>query len=323
MKTVKRAKQAVAAVRNKAKTYLSQRPHRSFRRTPRQQYKTLPPIRHLLKEVLQTLKAEKKALFVFAALYAVLTYLVIGGWQQDDFVGLKDATLQVLQGDFGAIGTVTTLFAGTIAGLSAAFGSETQQILAGLVAFIFWLALVWFLRMRLSGNTVSIRDAFYNCGSPVVPSFILLLIVAVQALPATLGLYVLSTAQAEQFLQGGVEAMLFTVGAGLLCLLSGYWLCASLLALVIITLPQTYPWRALSIASTLVVGQRWQLALRLGVLAMLIMVVWALVLFPLLLLDNWLKFDWLPLIPLATQALSAFTLVVFSVYIYRLYRSLL
>lgn len=308
-----------------AKEYIAKRPHRSFKRSkPRPPEKPLPSVWHLLRDTWQTLRQEKKAFIIFGALYAVLTYFVIGGLDQTDFVELKDATLQVLRGEFGAVGHAAALFTISLSGLvGIAAASEMQQLLSGLIAFIFWLAIIWFLRMRSARQAVGVRDAFYNSGAPFVPSFLVLVVAMLQALPAVMGVYVLSTAQAEQWVQSGVELMLFTMGTGLLCLLSGYWLIGTLLSLVIVTLPQTYPWRALSAGSELVIGQRWPLALRVVVLLVGLVVLWALLLIPALLLDNWLKFDWLPLIPIVAQAMAAFTLLASAVYVYKLYRSLL
>ena len=48
-----------------------------------------------------------------------------------------------------------------------------------------------------------------------------------------------------------------------------------------------------------------------------------LVMIPIFLLDNWLRFEWLPLVPIFVQALIGLTLVYTSVFVYRLYRSLL
>lgn len=315
----------VRRAREVAREYIAKRPHRSFKRTkPRPPAKPLPPVWHLLRATWQTLRQEKKAFLIFGLLYAALTYLVIGGLEQADFVELKDVTLQVLRGEFGAIGQAAALFTASVSGLTGiAMSSEMQQLLSGLIAFIFWLAVIWFLRMRSAKQTVTVRDAFYNSGAPLVPSFLILVVAMLQALPAVLGVYLLSTAQAEQWVQSGVELMLFTIGAGLLALLSGYWLAGTLLSLVIVTLPQTYPWRALSAGSELVIGQRWRIAQRVVVLVVCLVIIWALLLIPALLLDNWLKFDWLPLIPVVAQAMAAFTLLFSATYVYKLYRSLL
>jgi len=63
--------------------------------------------------------------------------------------------------------------------------------------------------------------------------------------------------------------------------------------------------------------------LRVLALVVHVVVLWGVVLVPVFLIDNWLRFDWLPLVPIFVQALVGLTLVYTSVSIYKLYRSLL
>jgi hypothetical protein len=117
--------------------------------------------------------------------------------------------------------------------------------------------------------------------------------------------------------------MTFAVAAILLCLLSAYFVVSSLTALIVITLPGTYPWQALRSARELVMSRRWGIVLRVLALMVHMVILWAVVMIPIFLLDNWLRFDWLPLVPIFVQALIGLTLVYTSVFVYRLYRSLL
>lgn len=177
--------------------------------------------------------------------------------------------------------------------------------------------------MRLAGNKVKARDALYNCCAPLVPSIITVFIVVLQLLPAIAAGFIIATLQVGGVLTEGVEVMMFSIAAGLLIMLSAYWVSASLLSLAIVTLPGMYPWKALSAASELLIGQRWAIALRLAVMFVLICVLWGIVLLPALLLDGYLRFDWLPIVPVVVQLLSATSLIYASTYIYKLYRSLL
>lgn len=321
--TKSKIKTATTKVYDRARGYLAARPHRSFKRTKNQKLggQPLPRLWPQLKSVVGLIRREKRIMLSLGLIYVVLNFVLVGGLSQDSFVGLKEAALQLISGDFGSFGTAFTLFTSIVSGTVAA-PSELQQFIGGLLAFVFWLAIIWALRMRLADQSIKVRDALYNSGSPIVPSFMIMLAVTVQALPAVLGIYVLSTAQAQGWLQG-VEAMAFWLAGALLFMLSAYWVLASLMALVVVTLPQTYPWRALSTASSLVVGQRLRLALHVLALLLYVLVLWAVVLVPTLLLDDWLKFDWLPLVPIVSQLLSGLSLVFFTTYVYKLYRSLL
>lgn len=257
-----------------------------------------------------------------AVLYGLAMYFIAGGISQFDFIALREATTEVFGGNLDAFGTAVTLFGSTITGSIDPESTELQQFLGGLMTFIFWLAIVWAARMRLANQAVKIRDALYNSGAPIIATFVLLVVLCIQVVPAALGIFVFMVSQSGGWLNG-VESMVFAGVATLLTLLSIYWITATLLAMVIVTLPNMYPWRALVAASELVIGQRWRLALHIAALVVVTFIGWAVVFIPTLFIDNWLHFDWLPFVPVIAQVLTAVTLTFTSVYVYKLYRSLL
>jgi hypothetical protein len=311
----------------KVTTYLGKRPHRSFRKTknPRQKLggKKLPGVWSLLADTNRFLLREKWLYFKLAFLFALFKFLLVGGVSQLDFLGFKDSTLQFFGGDFDSFGNSLALFVAAVTGSLGAPVNELQQFLGWLLGFIFWLAMIWAARMRLAGNVVKARDALYNACAPLISSSVLVLIVVFQLLPAAGSVFLFAVLQTSGVIEGGVEVMMFSLAAAFMFLLSSYWLAASLLSLVVVTLPGMYPWKALQSASELIIGQRWAVALRMAVLAVIILVIWGIVLLPALLLDGYLRLDWLPIVPIVFQLLAALSLVYGSVYVYKLYRSLL
>jgi hypothetical protein len=317
-------KQAKQWVSKKRTAYVEARPHRSFKRTKKA--RNQPPmasIKSILRGSLATIKANKGLFFGLAFVYMAVTYIFIGGIAQSDFVDLKKATVDVFGGNISSINTVFSLLTSTMSGAFDSNLTELQQFLALLISMMFWLTLVWALRMRSADQSIKIRDALYNAGAPLVAYIIILLVIMLQLTPGVIGIFVFSTAQNGSYLQGGVELMLFAAAAFLLCCLSVYWLAGSLLSLVIVTLPNMYPFRALSIASNLVVGRRLRLLAHTVALIVALFALWVVVLLPTLLIDSWLRLDWLPLVPIMVQALGALSIIYAATYIYKLYRSLL
>lgn len=327
LKPLRHVKTLAQKARAKAKAYMGKRPHRSFRKTenPRSKLggKKLDPVFKHLRSTAGFILKEKKLLAGLTGVYVVAMLLFVGSVTQLDFIGFKESVTQLIGGDFGALGNASALFLAAVTGGLAMPASELQQFLGVLIGFVFWLAAVWVARMRLAGNHIKIRDALYNCCAPLVPSAMIVLVIIVQLLPAAVAVFLFAILQTGGILEGGVEVMMFSIGAVLLFLLSSYWLSASLLALVVVTLPGVYPWKALSAASELIIGQRWTIALHMAVMALVILLLWVAVLIPALMLDGYLRWDWLPLVPLVVQALGAASLVFSSVYIYKLYRNLL
>jgi len=301
-------------------------PHHAFRMTKPKIYRpTAADVRStwsLLQTTWQFILAHKRVMLGLGLLYAVLSYLFVGGISQVDYVTLKDATLQVVDSGFGAFGNATTLFGAALSGNLMAPSSDTQQFLSAFMTLFFWLALVWAARMLMAGKDITLRDALYNSGAPIIPTLTTLAVVALQLIPAAVGVFGYTTV-ANNWANSGVESMMFAIAAVLLILLSLYLVVSSLIALVIVSLPGAYPWQALREARAFVMGRRWSIVLRILLLILAALAAWAVVLIPAFLLDNWLRFEWLPLIPIIVQLLVGLTLVYSSTYIYRLYRSLL
>jgi hypothetical protein len=159
----------------------------------------------------------------------------------------------------------------------------------------------------------------------LVATFLVLFVVAVQLLPAALGALVISAGVTSGLMSSGVEAMLIFVSAGLLIVVSLYWVTSSFIALVVVTLPGKYPMQAIRTAGDLVIGRRLRILLRMIWLGFSMAVVWAIVMIPIILIDSWIKglwsaISWLPVVPVAFLLMSSLSVVFVSAYVYLLYR---
>lgn len=310
----------------RADRYLANRPHRSFRVTPTRSYKKGGPVIKvwpLITGSFILIWREKRLVLTLMLLFAIISYLVVGGISQLNFVDLRQATQELFSGNLGALGSVATLFSAAVTGGLNPTANQLQQFMSVVLAFLMWLALVWVLRRRLSGQSTTVREALYNSGAPIIPSVLVSSAIMLQLVPAVIGAIGAVLTLSGAWFQGGAESMLVCTAGALLVLLSVYWVAGSATAMIIVTIPGMYPWRALSAASDLVIGQRWRIALRLFVLVVVVFVFWGVILIPGLLLDGWLKFNWLPLIPILVQLLGAFTLTYAVTYIYKMYRSMI
>lgn len=316
----------------KFKLYLDNRTHRSFRRTRRRDYvrpMDLPGYFSFTKFVYKTIWKYRKTFLFLGIVYAVLTVLFVGIASQNLYSTisgtLANTSGNMFSGFFGEIGK-SGLLSLTIAtgGISQNL-SEAQQIYAGIITVMTWMTSVWLLRNLLAGHRVKMRDGLYNAGAPIVSTFIVVLVFIVQLLPLALAVIGYSAASASGLLAGGVEAMLFWTAALLLAVLSLYWITSTFFALIIVTLPGMYPHQALKTASDLVIGRRLRILLRLVWMSFIIVVAWAVVMIPIIIIDSWVKnlwsvIGWLPTIPLVLLILSGATIIWVSSYVYLLYR---
>jgi hypothetical protein len=314
------------------KDFLARRPHRTLRLTRRRDYvRSLDLPGHIVftHYVNKTVWANKRQLLNLAAIYLVLFTVLVGIGSQETYTSLsdtlQDAGTSVVGGDFSQLGEAGTLFL-TIAtvGISET-PTESQQIYIGLLGLLVWLTTVWLLRNKMAGHKVTLRDAMYNAGSPIVSLFLVLLVLLVQMIPILLAVIAYSAAASSGLLNGGVEAMLFWIGASTLGLISIFWATSTFFAMIIVTLPGVYPMKALRSAGDLVLGRRLRIVLRWVWMFVAVAVAWVIVLVPALLLDIWLRSIWpaygtVPVIPLLLAVLGTVTLIWCANYVYLLYR---
>ncbi|MEO6109802.1 MAG: hypothetical protein ABIP50_02230 [Candidatus Saccharimonadales bacterium] len=335
-KIIKAVKKPVTIIANKSKDLRARRPHRSFVLTRRRDYKRsleLPGYFSFAREVHQMLWKYRKTFILLVIFYSAALVVTVGITSQDAYTSLT-ATLQqtsseVFKGDISKIGdagALVTVIATT--GLSADSLTEGQQVYVIILTMLVWLTAIWLLRNLLAGNKVKLRDGLYSAGSPIVATFMLVCVILVQLLPLALAILAYSAASTTGLLNSGVEAMLFWICAGLLTLISLYLISSSFIALIIVTIPGTYPFVALRLAGDMIIGRRLRLLFRLLYLGVVIIVGWTLVMGPIILLDAWIKSIWtqlvgVPIIPVAAVIMTPLTIVWSASYIYLLYRKMI
>ena len=319
-------------VKNRIQAFLNRRPHRSFRRTRRRDYVKqfkLPGYISFTKSVLKVIWANRKKFIIVILLYAILTIIMVGIASEDTYSTLKD-TLNSSSGSFfsGTLGDIQKsglLFLTAFTGGISSELSEAQQIYAGILLVMAWLTNVWLLRNILADHKIKVRDALYNAGAPILPTFMVAILFIVQLIPIALAMVGYGAASTTGLLSGGVEAMMFWIAAGLLAVLSLYWVTSTIISLVVVTLPGMYPYQAIKIGGDLVVGRRLKIILRFIWMIFLLTIFWAIILIPIIMLDSWLKgawsaISWLPTVPITILLLSSFSIVWISSYVYLLYR---
>lgn len=319
-------------IRQQTDNYLARRPHRSFRRTRRRDY-----VRSLKMSgywsftgyVVKTLTRYKKPLLLLALAYAILTVALVGISSQDTYNTLTSTLSQtsgdIFKGNWGQVGQAGLLFLTISSGGISQTLSGTQQVYAAIIGLLTWLTTVWMLRNILAGKRVKVRDGLYNAGAPIVPTFMVALVLIFQLIPFALALIGYSAASTTGLLNGGVEAMMFWIVASLLTVLSLYWVTSTMIALVVVTLPGMYPFQAIKTAGDLVIGRRVRIMLRLLWMMLLTLIGWLIVMIPIIMIDSWLNSVWsafqnVAVIPYMIVILSSLSIVWISSYVYLLYR---
>lgn len=308
--------------------------HKSFSITKKRDYKrdlNLPGYFSFTAYVFKTLAKNRKLFTSLTLLVLISSAILIGFASQTNYMALVD-TLDSTSGDLlsdvsGKIGGAGLLFLASISGGVSQSLSTVQQLYLLFIIIFTWLTTVWLLRNILSGNSAKLRDGIYNAGSPIIATMLLTIVMIVQFFPFVIALIGYAAASSTGLLDGGVEAMLFWIVAGLLSTLSLYWMSSTFFAMVIATIPGMYPMKALHAAGGLVAGRRVRIIKRLLWLGLVTCLAWAVIFIPVILIDMsiksiWAAIEWLPIIPLLISVASSMTIIWVSAYIYLLYRKI-
>lgn len=324
------------AIENQKKRYanfMARRPHRSFKLTKRRDYirpLVLPGNFSFTSEVTKTLWKYKNTFLLLSAVYIALYALLVGIQSQDIYTTLtntlKETSGEALSGNWGAIEQAGLLFVTIASSGVSGEATEAQQIFSILTFLMAWLATVWLLRNLLAGHKVKLRDGLYNSGAPLFAILCISFFIAVQLIPIAIAALGYNAASTSGLIDaGGAGAMLFWIGAALLTVLSLYWITSSLFAMIVVTLPGMYPYRAIQTAGDIILGRRIKILLRWLWMALVIAVTWILVLIPTILLDMgikslWPAVAWLPIVPVAVLVMAGLTTIWTTAYVYLLYR---
>lgn len=317
--------------------FRSRRFHRSFRLTRKRDYQRPLKIAgywSFTKAVFHTISENKKSFLLLMVVIAVANFILVGLLDQDFLNSLKDIANAtnggLLSGGWGELGKASLVVLSTFStGGLVRSPNEAQQMTMFLIVMFAWLAVVQLCRNIFSGKKkISVREALYTCGMPIVPMSIIALVILIQAIPAFLSVIIYGSAITTKFASQGVEQMMFFAAIALLVSLSIFWIIGSVFALIIVTIPGTYPLQALKISGDMVVQRRLAILFRVLWCVFILAVIWFAILIPLVLLSNWLSsiasfFTGLPIVQIAMVLLTSFSLVFVAVYLYSLYRKII
>ncbi len=312
--------------------YKSRRPHQSFKQTMRRDYVRsleLPGYVAFTTEVLRMLTRNKNLFIKLTLFYALAGAFFVGIASQDTYSQLTgivtDAGSEIIEGGWDSAGQTGLLLLSSFTGSFNPELSEAQQVYAVLLLLLTWLTTVWLLRATMNGKKPRFRDGLYNSGSPIIATALVLGVMALQSIPAALGIIAFNVAISLGLFAYGFVAMLITLLVFLLVILSLYWMTSTAIAMVIITLPGMFPWQAIQSAGDMVVGRRLRILKRLLWLMLTNVLFWLAVVLPMIVIDKYSKqalpvIESIPMVPLAVLIVTSFAVVWSASYVYILYR---
>lgn len=324
-------------IKNRIREKRSERvkPHKTFKRSYREDYKRdleVPGIMYHIFATFKILFKNWKLFLPLLVIVVILNVVLVGIMSEATYSQFQDVldqtSMQVAGGDIGNVAKAGLLLISTVTtgGLSGE-SSEAATVFGIIIFLIIWLTTIFLLRHRLAGHKVKLRDGLYNAMTPLISTFVVFAIAVVQCVPIFLLIIVFSAAVQTDFLATPFYALMFFIFAVLMILLSGYLLSSSIIALVAVSAPGLYPIKAINASSDLMMSRRVKFILRLVALVIALSIIWVIVMLPLIIFDFWIKtFEWakgIPFIPVCLNVMTCFTAIYITAYLYLYYRWML
>ena len=306
-------------------------PHKSFRRTYREDYQretNVPGAMHHIFASFRTIFANYKLFLPFLILMVVVSIILIGMMGESSYSSLKEVVEMSGGEDAGSVAKAWTMLLSTFStgGLAGESGEVTMAF-SILIFLTIWLVTIFIIRHRMVEHKIKLRDAFYNAMTPLISTLMVFVVVIIECIPIFLLIIAYAAAIQTNFLSTPFYALLFLGFAGLMIVLSGYLLSSSIIALLAVSAPGLYPIVALDASSELMMGRRVKFISRLIALLLTIVLMWVVVMMPIILFDMFMKqFSWtegVPLVPICLVAMTCFTEIYVTTYLYKYYRYLL
>ena len=260
---------------------------------------------------------DNRVVFVgIALIYGILILVLAKGFAGGQNVGdLKKAVSDSLSGNGKEIGASVAVFVSMI-GSAGSGTTDTSGAYQLLVTVNTSLAIIWALRQILANKPFIFKEVYYKSMYPLIPFFIILAVVSLQLIPILLGSVLYSLVSSYGIAVSAIESILWILIFISLAALSLYFVCSSLLAVYIVTLPDMTPKKALATAKELVKGRRWLVVRKIISLPIVLFIISAIVMLPIILIAA-------PLAQLVFYLLTVLSLVAVHTYMYLLYRNLM
>ncbi len=204
--------------------------------------------------------------------------------------------------------------------------SKGAMVAGFLVVFLVaFLLTIYSTRHFVTREKIVLKEMIKNVFRPIFAVGVLLILAILQCLPILILVIVYDSAVETNFLANFWYAILFLLFAILMCVVSGYLLAPTIVAMVAASIPKMNPFKTLAGASEIMNKKRlqfWMMFVMVLVAVIVIFVVVILMIVGLELLLRQMGVEIL-LVPIGVIAMMSFAEIVMTVYLYLYYRALI
>lgn len=276
----------------------------------------LPNVLSLTRQTALLLWRHRRLFAGIVIVYGLLNLILVQGLaSSSDVSGLKDTLNLAITGHLHELASGLAVFA-VLVGSAGNGSSDTAGAYQVFLVLLASLAIIWALRQVSAGAQLRIRDAYYRGIYPLVPFMLVVCVIGLQLLPLIFGTGLYNIVVSNGIAVHAIERILWGGFALLLSALSLYWVCSSLFALYIVTLPDMTPMKALRSARELVRYRRLQILRKVLWLPVILLAAAAVIMVPIII---WIT----PAAQWIFFILTMFSVAAIHAYMYTLYRELL
>lgn len=276
----------------------------------------------LIKLSLHQLKSHKKLFFWVGFWFVALRILAIGLPDVSTYQSVQEV-LSESTGNTIDLTSISSLFGNVLGGAFSGTTTEISQVLQLLITIVFWLALIWISRQIMADKKTSLREALYNAPGALVPTLLILALLFVQLIPGSFGMFLLAYTTGAIDGISGLLAMGLSILSLLLIVWSVFMMIRTIIGLVVVSLPNTYPLNAFRTAKTVVKGRRFTILMKLLGLVIALTVLAIVLLVPPIILSAWLGGGVAWLVLIFYELFNVVSFIFAVTYLYRMYRTLI
>lgn len=240
----------------------------------------LPSVFTIIKSTFRHIKTHGKLFVKVTLIYIALLFVFV--WLGGGLINAGN-TKQTLNQTLGLSGNniITNLTVFSMLVGSGGNNNELRSLYQTIIVILLGLVFIWIYRHTKADKptVLKARDPFYKGMTPLVPFLLVLFVVGLQLLPLLFGSALIGIVFGNELAVNAIEQTLWITLFLLTFALSAYWLASSLFALVIVTLPDMTPLKAIRTAKKMVKGRRFTVIKRLlGATLLALLVIGAVVL---------------------------------------------
>ena len=263
------------------------------------------------------IKKQPRVFGGIVVVYIVLGLVLVRNFQSFlDLPSIKNALGEYYPGASGKAAASLALFGALIGSGTTGGVDANASVYQTIITLMTGRAAIWVVRHHAVKYRLRVRDGFYRGMYPLVPLIGVLMVISLQLIPLAVAGWLYSTVIVGGIAVAAVEVTAWLLFIILLAVLSLYMTTSSIFALVIVTLPDMTPLRALRSARQLVLHRRWQVIRHIAVFVFCAIIILGLVMLPFLLWFTAVA-EWVFFVLSACLAMWA------VVYMYSLYTELL